>query len=318
MNGINEIGGYFGLESFGGKEYHRGLIGVSSGRGALLCLIRARGIKKLYIPYFLCDSVSELCKREGVATEFYSVGRDLRPVFGGVLCEGEWLYVVNFYGQLADAEIRSMKEKHGRIILDNVQAFFARPLKGVDTVYSCRKFFGVPDGGYVSTDAKDIPRMEIGKSAHRMSHVLGRIEDGASSHYGEFKANDKSFVNDGLCTMSTITKNILCGIDYDAVRIRRNENYAHLSKVLGQKNGITLRMPDGPYCYPFYCEGGMEIKHRLAENKIYVPTLWPNVIGSGDTTAEDLAKNILPLPCDQRYGEAEMDIIAEAVLELIK
>jgi len=27
------------------------------------------------------------------------------------------------------------------------------------------------------------------------------------------------------------------------------------------------------------------------------------------------AQNILPLPCDQRYGEEEMEIIAKAVLQ---
>lgn len=318
MKSIKEIGGYFGLEQFGGTEYHSGLIGVNSGRAALLYVIRAKGIRKLYIPLFLCDSVYKVCEREGVPYEFYSVGEGFLPEFDGRLGEGEWLYVVNYYGQLDDSVILALKEEHKNLIIDNVQAFFRRPLSGVDTVYSCRKFFGVPDGGYVSTDAILDEELPEGRSSHRMRHVLGRIEDGASAHYGEFKVSDDGFAAEGLTAMSAVTRSILRGIDYEAVRLRRNENYAVLASVLGELNPLKLTDPDGPYCYPFYCHGGMEIKRRLAEARIFVPTLWPNVLSSEDSFAADYAANILPLPVDQRYGEAEMAAVAAELLRLIK
>lgn len=38
------------------------------------------------------------------------------------------------------------------IILDNTQSFFQKPISGIDTIYSCRKYFGVPDGAYLSTN----------------------------------------------------------------------------------------------------------------------------------------------------------------------
>ena len=30
--------------------------------------------------------------------------------------------------------------------------FYAKPIHGNDTFYTCRKFFGVPDGAYLYTD----------------------------------------------------------------------------------------------------------------------------------------------------------------------
>lgn len=71
-----EIGGFHELEHFRGKEFYEKLIGVNSGRNALLYILRARNVKKLYLPRFLCDCISFLCKKEGICYEEYSIGRD--------------------------------------------------------------------------------------------------------------------------------------------------------------------------------------------------------------------------------------------------
>lgn len=52
--------------------------------------------------------------------------------------------------------------------------------------------------------------------------------------------------------------------------------------------------------------------------KIYIPTLWKNIIKNlpADDIEYKLAKNILPLPCDQRYGG--MEYIVQLILEEMK
>ena len=72
-------------------------------------------------------------------------------------------------------------------------------------------------------------------------------------------------------------------------------------------------MPYGPFAYPYYVENGIETRKKLAEKKIYIPTLWPNVLieKHGDTIEYDYAANILPLPCDQRYGLDDMEYIVK-------
>ena len=309
-----EIGGYLELEHFSGEEYHADLTGVNSGRNALLYILKARNIKKLHIPRFLCDSVARLCQRESVPFGTYGIGRDFLPRFGGVLGEGEWLYIVNYYGQLSDACLLALKERYGRIIVDHVQDFFRCPLPGVDCVYSCRKFFGVPDGGYA---ACDFPlALEEDGSRERMAHLLGRFEVSGSAYYADFRQNDELFYDLPLRAMSPITRNILRSVDYDAVRQRRSDNYAVLAAALDERNPLHLTMPDGPYCYPFYCANGLALKRALAQRKIYVPTLWPDVAAEEGSVEKDYAENILPLPVDQRYDAEDMQRIVDALFDL--
>ena len=49
---MKEIGGYLGLEEFCGREYYNELIAVNNARNALVYLIRAKEIKKLFISCF--------------------------------------------------------------------------------------------------------------------------------------------------------------------------------------------------------------------------------------------------------------------------
>lgn len=314
---MKEIGGYIELERFHGKEYYDGLISLNSGRNALQYLIEAKDIKKLYIPYFLCDSVSKLCDREKCPYEFYRINSNLLPIFDIPLGEGEYIYVVNYYGQISNDELSLLKSKYSNLIFDNVHAFFQPPLNGVDTIYSCRKFFGVPDGAYLSTDKRLDRELETDKSSDRLVHLLGRLEVGASEFYEEFKKNDLLFEALELKYMSVFTKNMMRAIDYKAVERKRNANFSILHEKLGNINKLTLKIPNGPYMYPFYCDNGEDIRRSLAEKNIYIPTLWPNVLNVESKVDSDMAKNILPIPCDQRYDKEDMKIIVSALLAFL-
>ena len=304
---MKEIGGYFGLEPLICNEYYKDLIALNTARNALLYILKARKIQKLYIPYYLCDSVSEMCDREGYTYEFYHINSGFLPVFEKDLSDNEYLYIVNYYGQISNEQIRNLRAEYKRIIFDNVQAFFQKPVQGIDTIYSCRKFFGVPDGAYLSTDCmleEDLPE---DVSSGRLTHLLGRFETGsASTYYQDFRKNDEFFKNLELRKMSKLTHNILGAIDYDKVKEIREENYLFLHEQLKQRNRLKLTVPEGPYAYPLYCENGIELRRKIAEQKIYIPTLWPNVLCSDDQIAKDYAENILPLPCDQRYYKEDL------------
>ena len=313
-----EIGGYFGLEPLISNEYYKDLLALNTARNALLYTLKARKIHKLYIPNYLCDSVSEMCNREGYTYEFYHINSGFLPVFEKDLYDNEYLYVVNYYGQIRNEQIKKLQAKYKRIIIDNVQAFFQKPVQGIDTIYSCRKFFGVPDGAYLSTDCKLEEDLPEDVSSGRLKHLLGRFETcSASTYYQDFRKNDEFFKNLELRKMSKLTHNILGAIDYDKVKEIREENYLFLHEQLKQRNRLKLTVPEGPYAYPLYCENGMELRRKMAEQKIYIPTLWPNVLSSNDLVAKNYAENILPLPCDQRYRIEEMQIIIKEVTKCI-
>lgn len=312
-----EIGGYFGLEPLICNEYYKDLIALNTARNALLYILKARKIQKLYIPYYLCDSVFEMCDREGYTYEFYHINSGFLPVFEKDLSDNEYLYIVNYYGQISNEQIIKLHAKYKRIIIDNVQAFFQKPVQGIDTIYSCRKFFGVPDGAYLSTDCMLEDELPEDVSSGRLKHLLGRFETGsASTYYQDFQKNDESYKNLGLRKMSKLTHNILGAIDYEKVKKIREENYLFLHEQLKQTNRLKLTVPEGPYAYPLYCENGIELRRKIAEQKIYIPTLWPNVLCSDDLIAKDYAENILPLPCDQRYSCKKLNYLLKICKEI--
>ncbi len=313
---MREIGGYIEFEYFCGREYHEGALALNSGRHCVEYLIRAEGIKKLYMPYFMCDSVSSLCLRLGVDVGYYHTDIDFCPRFEGELGEGEWLYVVNYYGQLDDRLVAELQKKYGRVILDNAQAFFKKPIGDIPTCYTCRKFFGVSDGGYLYTDKLLDREIAEDESYERMRFLFGRAERSAGEFYSEYIENNKRFAAEELKKMSKTTRNLMRGIDYERVRQIRNENFAYLHESLKNINKLKLSLPEGGFMYPLYIEGGAEIRRELQEKKIFIPTLWPKVfeVCTEDELEYDMAKNILPLPIDQRYGREQMDEMIKSIL----
>jgi len=312
---MKEIGGYFELEHFNNNEYYNSLISLNTGRNALLYILKAKKIKKLYVPFFLCDVIKDILLRNNYDFEYYSVNQDFMPLFNKNIANNEFLYVVNYYGQISNKKVFDLKERFTNIILDNTHAFFQKPMPNIDTIYSCRKFFGVPDGAYLSTDTKLKDKFELDISSGRMTHLIGRHEKSATIYYDDFKRADESFKFEDIKYMSKITHNILGAIDYENVRKIRNVNYSYLCNKLSIYNILNLENLDGAFAYPFYIENGIEIRKVLAKNKIFIPTLWPNVIEEmhNYTIEYKYAANILPLPCDQRYTVNDMELIYKEI-----
>lgn len=316
---MQEIGGYIELEHFHGAMLHEGLIALNCGRACLRYLIRARKIRRIALPLFCCDSVREACQAEGTEVRLFRIGHDWMPQASFELRAGEWLYLVNAYGQLARDQIVQAKERYGHVILDEAQAYFEDPLPDIDTIYTCRKFYGVSDGAFLATDAPRIEGLPQDESYDRMRFLLGRFERPASEFYALHVANDASFTAEGIRRMSRLTENLLRGADDAAIQARRTENFQRLARALGDKNLLKLHVPTGPFAYPLLVPDGARLRKQLIAHHIYVPTLWPNVLEQApeDSWEYTLASNVVPLPVDQRYGAEEMDVIVSAVMQHI-
>ena len=314
-----EIGGYFELEDFGGKEYYPNLYKVNLGRTALRWLLEGRGYTKIYLPVFLCESVTEACEQHGIRISRYQLDAELNVLLPRKkLGESECLYLVNYYGQLTDEKILAYQKIFGNIIVDHTHAFFQKPLPGVDTLYSCRKFLGVSDGAYLSTDAELEPEKKpLDHSMGRMEHILGRYEYDAGTFYQKMLDNAANYHEMEIRRMSRLTGNLLRTMDYSGIKTRREQNYRLLSQLLPSRNAFTGEVPEGPFAYPYYHKNGLELRRWLAGRKIFVPTNWRNILEEfdRDTMEYDWAANVLPLPCDQRYGAEEMQYIADSIRE---
>lgn len=315
---MKEIGGYIELDTYHLSMLHEDAIALNCGRNALAYLFKSRGIKKLKVPYFICDSVINVCKREFVEVEYYHIDSDFRLVSDLSLSDDEWLYLVNYYGQLSNDEISGYVSNYQRVIVDQAQAYFQEPIPGVDTLYTCRKWFGVADGAFLYTDTPLVEKFPHDESFSRMGFLLGRYERSANEFYVEYSRNNSFFSTEPIKMMSKLTWNLLHGIDYKEVEQRRIDNFKYLHEHLGSGNCLKLRQ--GSFMYPFLIENGASLRKRLQRERIYIPILWPSVCET--TTLDDLeyklAEDILPLPIDQRYRISDMAYIVEKISELLE
>lgn len=312
---MKEIGGYIEFEHYHKPMLHENALKLNCGRNCLAFLIRARTIKKIVFPYFMCDSCDRVFNEQNISVRYYHIGWDFKPI-KVELEDDEWLYLVNYYGQLSNEYIQELIDDHVRVIVDNAQAYYQSPIPGVDTLYTCRKFFGVPDGAVLYTEQDTGSLLQQDESFERMYFLLGRFERTASEFYSGYVANNHLFESEPVKKMSKLTENLLRGIDYESVRKKRFDNFQFLHQMLKSKNMIEVKVPYGPFMYPFYAENGAAIRKELQKKKIYIPTLWPNVLESCDSGDLEyrLAMNILPLPCDQRYSIKDMIYLCDNLL----
>lgn len=189
------------------------------------------------------------------------------------------------------------------------------PVDGLDTLYTCRKYFGVADGAFLYTDAKLDRELPQDESFERMHFLLGRYERSANEFYSEYVLNNKLFATEPVKRMSRLTENLLHGIDNDVVAKRRQENFDFLDAEFRDINELNLKTVYGAFMYPLLIQNGSEIRKALQKEKIYIPTLWPNVLKECpvDSLEYHYAADILPIPIDQRYGKEDMKRIAEMV-----
>lgn len=304
------------LERFRGPLLHEEALALNCGRCCLAYLLEARSIRTISVPDYICGSVLMPCEAAGVSVERYQVGPDFQPVWETVRAHEGYLYLVDYFGQLDPAAVergRSLFE--GRIIIDESQNYFASALPGVDTLYTARKFFGVSDGAFLSTDVRLSRALERDESRLHMDYLLGRLERSAEEFFKESQENNERFAHEPVKLMSATTENLLRGIDYAEVARIRQANYRRLAEALDEHNGLSAKSDAVPFAYPFLVEDGPTTRKRLAAHGIYVATLWPDVLrdDAAGQVAQRYARDILPLPVDQRYGRGQMDEIIETL-----
>lgn len=314
---MDAIGGYFGLELKSGSHFHSesDSILLNSGRNCLEYILKSNQYKKLYLPYFTCDVLLEPLVRLQIPYIFYNINKNLEPIFNFDNLEHDAVFLYTNYFGIKGEFVKQLAKKVGNLIIDNAQGFFSAPISGIDTFYSPRKFLGVSDGAYLFAKNKLHDKFEMDCSADRMAHLLIRIDKNAEEGYINFSKNDKSLEGQPIKIMSNLTKQILKSIDYNKIIDTRTTNFKYIHNKLQDINKLkfTFDANDVPMVYPFWT-GDKNLRARLQQNQIYCATYWPNVkLWNSSILERELTDNIIPLPIDQRYSQADMQKIISYV-----
>ena len=310
------IGGCLPLETGKTPFFHENALLYNSGRNALRAVLRRLKIERLYVPALTCPVVFDAVGAENVTPVFYDLNEDLSPA--GDIPDDAVLLMNARFGT-TDAVVEKVVAAHPRAIVDAAQAFFA-PKRGLATVYSPRKFFGLPDGGAVVCDflTPDDAPAERDFSYDRMAHLLAAADIGSEKADDDFIKNEESLNGFPVMRMSRLTESLLGDIDYGFVRRRRLDNFAVLHDALASFNLLKISMTarDVPMFYPFMTDKPFAVRKKLLKAGVDTPIYWPDIektTGKAPYSVH-LRDKIVPVPLDQRYDSSDMARIVNAIL----
>ncbi len=321
---MKAIGGYFELADYeeGGLFPHQDGVLLNTGRNALEYILRSIGeVKHLYLPYYTCEAVLEPIEKLHIPYTYYHINQQFEIVDDIQPKQDEYIIANNYFG-IKDAYIQKLADKYGdKLIVDCAQAFFAKPLPGINAFYSTRKYVGVADGGVAYLGNLPDDKVEVNeteRSNEHDSHLLKRKQFGAEVGFADYQANEKKLDNQPIRLMSVYTKRILGHIDYNKVIVRRRKNFQYLQEALSTMNKLQLQALDTfvcPMVFPFMMDTERNLRKELIENKVFVASYWSNVKEWCNQKEWEytLVENAVFIPIDQRYGKEDMQRIIEII-----
>lgn len=319
---MKEIGGFLSFELNGQSDLHQNGLGFNTARSALFALLEyaaSTSTRKLRIglPAFLCPDVLQILGERSLnlSIETYNLSDDLQPNYNP--SDLDVFYYYNVFGLLRPPKAKLAKW----MIVDNAHAFFEPPNAAFHTIYSARKFLGVPDGAFLYSDAPIIESPQA-ESWHQSVHLLRRVDTDAASAYSAFREAEDALATSPVRGISRLSKAIIRAADAGFITNVRRANFEILHRGLKKRNELSRHVENAlgrdtfvPFMYPFLNPNGAKVRRRLLDRLIYCPTLWAELSSSPETSLfeKHLSINTVHLPIDQRYTTDDMNFIIDSI-----
>lgn len=313
--------------------------------------------KRCLLPAYMCDTVFFPFERAGWEIYFYHLNRKLTADIGEIsrLIEEVspgLIFIHAYYGvdtwKSARSILREWRAQGIRIMEDVTQSYYLENVgqEADFCVGSLRKWYAVPDGGFVASDivlSDKMPAHNEQFTEARMGfltqkweylHGQGSIEERQALKEDYLKKNREaerwldSYA--GISAVSEEASYILSLTDEKECKDKRIENCRYLRDNLVGNTQFTPvfdkeseqgKAESAPLYFPIYADDRDELQRFLSERGIYAPTLWPIGKENADSLSEEEAyiyEHILALPIDQRYGIEEMRQILNTLEQYIK
>jgi hypothetical protein len=336
--GDGGAGGYLGILGEGDLRL------CMSGRCALYyCLLDLREEdprRVAYLPAYTCETVIAPYKKAGYALRFYDISpesltprfdRDLIPQISLLgLCGyyGFSSYDRDFVGECVEAGVTVVQDiTHSAFSADGIEEGAAY------VAGSLRKWMGIPSGG-IALKRRD--RFSPSLLPAEEEHIAGRIscfeeqrrvlagagganEEGVSGIFWKTEMRLRqifdAYASDGL------SAEIINHYPYRELIRRRRENYQYIlsqEPFNPQAAPVFSRLPEGvcPSHLALYAGDRDRALAVLADHGVKATVYWPF---HGELNLRDfpgaafIYEHIYSVPVDQRYSEAEMGLVTEAL-----
>ena len=287
-----------------------------------------------WLPSYLCETIVHGFQAADTPIKFFPVDSCLRVVddtWLSQVADGDLVLRINYFGFINHDPIFSAARARGACLVDDAAQALLTAGVGRDaefTIFSPRKFLGVPDGGCLvpkSAAALREAQLAVAPSSwwnHASEYAQGSRtfkQTGVETDwFAEFQAAERS-APIGPYAMSEVSRELLDNaFDYDAIAQTRRENFLELARHLAEF-ALFSDLPAGvvPLGFPVVVAERDRVRQALFAEKIYPPVHWAieGTIPASFAASHQLARSVMTLPCDQRYHLGDMRRMAQAFLK---
>ncbi len=338
------IGGMFGLEAAASVATERTMPAAlllphnlyATARSAIRAVVTLARPRQVWFPSFLCESMLQAIAPGAAQIRFFPVDNSLHitdEAWLGDIKPGDVAVFIDYFGfRTWDAMGARAKARGAVVVEDASQNFLARDFcPAADfIVFSPRKFFGVADGGILAARAPDAlppaaaepPPAGWWQDALRAAELRLEFDrhGGQRTWFGLFQKKE-SEAPAGDFAMSEVSRTILHrAIDFAVADGRRTANYHLLAQALGEFALFPELAPATvPLGFPVRVPERDRVRQTLFAADIFPPVHWPiqGAVPEQFAASHQLAREIMTLPCDQRYELADMRRVADSFLAAI-
>lgn len=303
------IGGFFplfsGLNPISSDAYHTGVF-LESGRAAFGAILDYVKPLRVFLPHYLCHSIVDGCIQRKIEVVRYELDKNLLPIKIPELEAGSLFFSVNYFGLQPEYQA-ALSEKLGpQLIVDNTHDFSLREVGLSWSFTNARKNLGVPDGAFLY--GPSLPSLKnLQPASFFWYHGMLRNFGFRTLSWRIYRSSEERFGHEPR-RGSKLSSTLIRKYNLSSNSSKRIQNFNYLHQRLGDVNMLSFDALGGvPFCYPLLIDAPVS-RGNLAKRGLFLPSYWPEVAAEQSAPAWEkfLARNLLPLPVDHRYGLREL------------
>lgn len=241
------------------------LIKLNTARNSLRYIIKAFGIKEIYIPYYICPVLRSAVNREKCRIIYYHIDRNFYPECK--FSDNAFILYPDYFGICSNI-VDELSKKYENLIIDNAHSFYSKP-KGIASFNSLRKFFPTVRNGSFLYLTKDLD-INILKDDFEYNPKTLNFKD--------FCKNENKLDLEDLKYISDSTMKIFRNINIEKEKQRRINKFNYWNERLNRN--IILKENEVPFSYPYLANNIKEANNLVKELEsegILVFRYWNNM-----------------------------------------
>ncbi len=320
-----------------------------SGRDALRAFARLAGRRRVLLPALCCEAMLLPFRENGYELVFYRLREDLTPDGDELrrrLRDGDVLLYMRYFGirPFPDAFLEELRAAFpGVLFLEDRTHDILIP-RGSDgfrpdaSAASLRKWAALPEGGMLETYFTAAPagartdtrygdlRLE---AMRKKSDYLQSGGEALREAYSALLRRADALLDESAepVGMAPAYREILRGLDPGKILAVRRRNLQRLRARLSDlfADGTLRLMTDAPensgLYLPVTVRNRDAVQRELIRRRFYCPAaIWPEPAEAAGVcpVSRGVTQHMLSLLCDQRCTEADMDLLADTLREIMR